>query len=448
MKQERNERFEDFLEKHSLEIMDRVKVETEERTLEGKIMPKHGFAHPEVITLKLDNGYNIGQRIDGITSVIKISSTETSREDSVGMPSEADNKEDPPLVHIIQTGGTIASKVDYRTGAVYPAMKKEDILKQNPGLSSISQVRSKVLMSVFSENIVGKEWIRMAREVEEAFDSGAKGVIIAHGTDTMGYSAAALSFIIRKAPGPVIFVGSQRSSDRPSTDASVNLISAVKAAIHPRLGGVLVAMHSNPSDEAVTLHPGTRVRKMHSSRRDAFKTVDTEPIARVRDELAFQEGSGEWLSLWRREECGRTELMPELADDVAMFHFYPGIDVSLFELLAEKNRGIVIAGTGLGHVGEHLFDAIGKAIENDVTVVMTSQCLAGRVNMNVYSTGRALLKTGVVSGEDMLPETALVKLMWAMGNYGKEKAEAAMRRNVAGEITKRSKVYPERFFRS
>jgi glutamyl-tRNA(Gln) amidotransferase subunit D len=335
-------------------------------------------------------------------------------------------------VTIIGTGGTIASYVDYRTGAVHPALSAEDLVYSMPEISENANIKAMVHFSIFSEDMTVAHWQSLARKVAQELDDGAIGVIIPHGTDTMGYTAAALSFMLSDLTGPVILAGAQRSSDRPSSDSAVNLLSAVDLALNSDLGEVVVLMHQNTSDGGVSIHRGTKVRKMHTSARDAFMSINEDPIGSI--------GAGmiKLSQKYRRKGTGPTNLRDDLEERVALLHSYPGISPDQFTHLSSTNRGIVVAGTGLGHVPDDLLESIRMAVSDGVFVVMTSQCLYGRVNMHVYSRGRDLLKAGVISGEDMLPETALVKLMWVLGQTSDAgEVKRLMESNIVGEISER-----------
>jgi len=292
-----------------------------------------------------------------------------------------------------------------------------------------------VLYSILSENMKVAHWQGLARAVADELNSGAVGVIVPHGTDTLGFTSAALSFMLRNLTGPVICVGSQRSSDRPSSDAIMNLLAATRLCVESDLGEVVVLMHGESADSFTLAHRGTKVRKMHSSRRDAFKSINIEPIARVEGpEMTF-------LSEYTKRSKGPVELKDKIDGNASMLHFYPGFEAEHFDLIAEKVKGIVVAGTGLGHVSEEIVGSIKRAVKNGVHVYITTQCLYGSVNMNVYSTGRDMIVAGAVPLGDMLPETAYVKLMWAMGQTtDPEEVRKIMLTNIAGEFTSRRQI--------
>ncbi len=341
-----------------------------------------------------------------------------------------------PKVAVVSTGGTIASRVDYRTGAVRPALSASDLYSVVPELSEIAIVDCEVLLSLFSENITAKHWSRTAKAVARYIRKGLSGVVVAHGTDTLGYTAAALSFALQDLPVPVVFVGSQRSADRPSSDAAINLIGAVKAAAEAPFAEVSVAMHETVSDTSILFHRGTKVRKCHTSRRDAFKSINTTPLARLKNEeiqMLLED-------YYRRDSSRKLVLKPNFDEKVALLKFHPNLNSEVIEWLIDNGyRGIILEGTGLGHIGSYCFSAIRQAVKENVVVAMTSQCIWGRIDMNVYNQGRDLLATGVIPLEDLLPETALVKLMWVLGQTkDSEEAKTLLTTNIAHEITPRT----------
>ncbi|MFB6093908.1 MAG: Glu-tRNA(Gln) amidotransferase subunit GatD [Halanaeroarchaeum sp.] len=405
---------------------DRVRVDDGGTTNEGIVLPS---TSPEHVVLKLESGYNVG--IDRESASIEVLESDVV---DVGdrEPSETSGvtvDPDLPTVALISTGGTIASTVDYRTGAVTAQFDAEDVLETIPELAGRANYRGRVVANILSENMEPSVWQDLARAVHEEIENGADGVVVMHGTDTMQYTASALSFML-DTPVPVVFTGSQRSADRPSSDNVVNAVGAVEAATAD-VAEVLVAMHATPSDDRVALHRGTRARKNHTSRRDAFETVGARPLATI----DYDTGELEV----RRDHAERGErdlsLAADLATDVELLKFTPGMDPDRLAAMADRS-GLVIEGTGLGHVHADAVETVADLVEGGTHVVMTSQCLEGRVCDRVYDTGRDLLEAGVIEAEDALPGTALVKLMWAIANA--EDVERAMSRSLAGEIQARS----------
>ena len=420
-----------LLESAKAELGDVVEVQNGNESHSGILMPHHDFSNSSIVTLKLANGYNMGVQVDESTRIKLVSRREARDRKSQTLPRDPAKKD----VAVISTGGTIASYVDYRTGAVHPAISAEELIFSVPELLDLCNVRAKVLYSILSENMKVTHWQGLANAVADELNSGAVGVIIPHGTDTLGFTSAALSFMLRNLTGPVVCVGSQRSSDRPSSDAIMNLLAATRLCVESDMAEVVVLMHGESSDSFTLAHRGTKVRKMHSSRRDAFRSINVEPIAKIEGhETSF-------LSEYSRRSRGPVEVRDKIDGRASMLHFYPGFEAEHFDLIAQKVKGVVIAGTGLGHVSEEIVGSIKRAVDNGVHVYVTTQCLYGAVNLNVYSTGRDMTTAGAVPLGDMLPETAYVKLMWAMGQAsGADEVRKIMLTNISGELTPRRQV--------
>ncbi|SEL48679.1 Glu-tRNA(Gln) amidotransferase subunit GatD [Haloferax larsenii] len=407
---------------------DLVRVTRAGVTNEGVLMPS---STEEYLVVKLDGGYNIGiAREDADVDVLEtdVYDIEDAQTDSDGT-SEIEFDEDLPTISLISTGGTIASTVDYRTGAVTAQFDAEDVLRAVPDLAGRANYRGRVVANILSENMTTDVWVDLAEAVVEEIEAGADGVVIMHGTDTMQFSASALAFML-DTPVPIVFTGSQRSADRPSSDNVMNAVCAVEAA-KGDAAEVMICMHASESDDACALHEGTRVRKNHTSRRDAFRTIGAKPLGEVdyeSEEITF-----------RRDYTPRGEtdlaLHADLDDEVELVKFTPGMDPAALDYLDGKS-GLIIEGTGLGHVHTDFIPRIEELVDDGTVVAMTSQCLEGRVCDRVYDTGRDLLDAGVVEAGDTLPGTAKVKLMWALANLS-DPAEA-MGRDIAGELTERS----------
>ncbi|TKX81135.1 Glu-tRNA(Gln) amidotransferase subunit GatD [Halorubrum sp. SD626R] len=435
---------------------DRVRVERGDVTNEGVLLPSTTRDH---LVVKLDGGYNVGVDRDA-ADVEVLESGARDVDDGAdaggGEASEITFDDDLPTVSLISTGGTIASTVDYRTGAVTAQFDAEDVLRAVPDLAGRANYRGRVVANILSENMEPSIWRELAEAVAEEVEAGADGVVVMHGTDTMQYSASALSFML-DSPVPVVFTGSQRSADRPSSDNVMNAVCAVEAAKADH-AETLVCMHASPSDDACALHRGTRVRKNHTSRRDAFETVGAAPLGRIDYEAAAEAGAdgdaADDAIEWARKPLPRGRVAgdgdgedgadadlttaTDLDADVELAKFTPGMDPAAWDYLGDKD-GVVIEGTGLGHVHTDLIPRIEELVEGGTVVAMTSQCLAGRVCDRVYDTGRDLLDAGVVEAGDTLPGTAKVKLMWALANLSDPKG--AMGRDLAGELTEESRPW-------
>ena len=376
------------------------------------------------LNIKLLSGYNLlvpDHSISDIKSVETIAQYEGPEEKNLIL--EQGSKK----VAFIGTGGTIASRVDYITGAVKPVLNPGFLRESVSNLSKFTLDIS-LLEAVLSENITPEDWILFARTVKDKLSKN-HGAVILHGTDTMSYTASALSFMFQSLSGPVVLIGSQRSSDRPSSDAFLNLEAGLEFA-SSNFGEVGIAMHQNTSDNAVALHRGVRSRKMHSSRRDAFRTIGGNPMGK------YQNGSVT-MSPEAKALSDETVLLDKLETSVALAYFHPGLTADDFAAITEKKRATVIMGTGLGHTGTRLYPVIKEIVERGDHVLMTTQCLFGGVNMNVYSTGRELLKLGVTPLSNMLPEVAMIKTMHVLANYPEEEFRMIMSSNLRGEIVDR-----------
>ena len=395
----------DYLNQKNVSVGDSIKV-ISDLTYAGILMPRYETSEDSHIVLKLKSGYNIGIELDKIKDVEKISSPEEKREES--SVKEADSS--LPKILLLSTGGTIASKVDYRTGAVTPALTASDLNDAVPEIGNIANIDAEVLFSEYSENLQPEHWVETAKKIESVANLDYKGVIVAHGTDTMHYSSAFLSFALSGLKIPVVFVGSQRSSDRPSSDAASNLIAAARFIAMTDVNGVYVVMHHNESDETISCHIGTRVRKNHASKRSAFETIGNDPAFLILDEKIIKNVENEFF---------KETFNPRLGIDtrVALVKYHPGYEPKQIDALIDLGfKAIIFEGTGLGHVGKTMYSAIKKASDHGLFLGMTSQCIDGRVRMTVYESGRDLLELGIVPLENMIPEVALVKAMWVSGN--------------------------------
>jgi glutamyl-tRNA(Gln) amidotransferase subunit D len=417
-----------LLAKHGVSVGDSIKVATEDGEISGVLMPRYESASEDYISIKLKSGYNTGIQVGKIKSVTKLQKSDPAKP---AKASEIAENKSLPKIALISTGGTIASKIDYRTGGVHAALSASELYSSVPELASHASIDPEVLLSEYSENLRPAHWTMIADKVDEKIKSGKyRGVVVSHGTDTMHYTAAALSFALQGLPIPVVLVGAQRSSDRPSSDAALNLLAATAFAAKSEYAGVFVAMHAGTSDDAIACHVGTRVRKNHTSRRDAFESIDVTPVALVRNNVIEMQKSE--IKLAKRSE-GNRAAKTKFDGGVALLKYHPGFDPKLIEHSAKAYRAIILEGTGLGHVSKECFPALKKAVDAGVIVCMTSQCIWGRVRMTVYDTGRDLLDIGIIPLSDMISETATVKAMWAIANS--KDAKKAMQENLANEIS-------------
>jgi glutamyl-tRNA(Gln) amidotransferase subunit D len=414
----------EFLKQFNVIVGDDVDINAE-INYQGTIMPRYEHTDDKHIALKLKNGYNIGIEIKTIKEIKKINIQEKVKEDMVAPSFE----EGLPKILLLSTGGTIASKIDYRTGAVTPIISAQELHSSVPELSKIANIETEVLFAEYSENIVPEHWIQIAKRISTINQSDYDGVIIAHGTDTMHYTSAFLSFALNGFSIPIVLVGSQRSSDRASSDAALNLIGATRLIVEKKPNGVYIVMHENENDNTIACHLGTRVRKNHTSKRGAFQTIGDKP-AFIITENEISSNNKEILN-------NQFEPKINLEKKIALVKYYPGFDTEILEKIIEMNfQGIIFEGTGLGHIGKTMYESVKKASEKQMFLGMTSQCIDGRVSMTVYESGRDLLNLGIIPLKNMLPEVALVKAMWAKANSKDlEGRKEIMLKNFAHELT-------------
>jgi len=393
---------------------DKVKIQTKSRTWEGHALQSHD---PEIILLKLKSGYNIGIRENEILDAHvtdKRSDRQAKRPTSEATDKRSDRQELPNIVLVI-TGGTISSRLDPKSGAVI-STDSEEILNIAPGIKDIANIKIESPFMKFSENMSFTDWKKLAEVCEKHLNNPeVDGIIITHGTDFLHYTSAALSFFLQNLNKPVALTYSQRSIDRASTDAALNLICAARYATSD-VAEVALIGHENTNDKTCLAMPGIAVRKMHTSKRDAFKIINSEPIARIsKDKL-------EILKTFNAKNNNKIKLDTKFSDKVASIKITPGQDPAILEYYEQQGyTGIILEITGIGQVPaqEAKFNwlpKIKKAISNGITVCATAQTIFGTLNPNIYTAGRDLQKTGIIFLENMTSETALVKLGWVLGH--------------------------------
>lgn len=410
---------------------DRVRLRLAKKEIEGFVLENPDSS---ILLLKLDTGYNIGiskENILGGRALKKF-------KDSVATENIPENVEGKKSVGLIVTGGTIASKLDSKTGGVKWITDVSEFARFYPELFRIVNVKKiEVPFMVASESMTSEHWIKIAQTAEKMLnDSEISGVIITHGTDFLHYTSAALSFFLKNLNKPVVLTYSQRSIDRASSDANLNLQCAAQMAISD-CAEVMLVGHATTNDDYCYALRGSKVKKMHSSRRDAFKPINVSPIAKVWPDKV------EFISQHKSRGKGKVELDTSYTDKVALVKFYPGQDSAILDFYALKYKGLIIEGSGLGDlpVSESVYNwmpKLKKHIREGMIICVTTQCTYGRVDPYVYSNLRELSESGVIFLEDMLSETALVKLGWVLGHQGwKMKAKEKMLENVAGELNER-----------
>ncbi len=424
-----------IMKHYNLEPGDLVRIKKRDLVIEGIIMPPYIFTDPWVLVVKLRNGYNIGIHIEEIKE-LEIISRESIREQTEEIKIIS-QKTDLPHIKIIGTGGTIASFVDYLTGAVKPAVSVDELLEMIPEALDIAYIESESIMNILSENMRPEYWEIIAEKIYDVMKKNVyRGIVVTHGTDTMSFTASAMAFAIQSKNIPIVFVGSQRSSDRPSSDAALNFIGALVAASKAPFAESVIAMHNSSSDDLIAVHRGVKVRKMHTSRRDTFKSINAKPLAYIdpiKKELIIEE------TIYSPRSSEEPILLNGFEKRVALIYSYPGIQRDLIEYIIDSGyKGVVIAGTGFGHVPQDLIPILKRGVDKGVAIAVTSQTLYGRVNLKVYQTGREMLRAGVIPCEDMLPEVAYVKLSWVLYRaYDMDRIKEMMLRNYAYEISMR-----------
>ena len=422
----------EMLKKFNVRVWGTTVIKTTRGNFEGTVLPRSENDDDKHIVIKIITGYNIGIDTDNILDMKEIGYKKANY--------KIPEKEFPftknlPSVKLLGTGGTIASRLDYRTGAVIPAFSPGELYGAVPELADICNLTTEKLFAVFSENMGPEQYKALAIAIGKEIENGVEGIVIGHGTDTLHHTAAALTFMIQDSPIPIVLVGSQRSSDRPSSDAALNLMHAMTAAGHGDIAEVMVCMFGPTSDDYGFLHRGTRVRKMHSSYRSTFRTIGDTPLATVtrKGVVPIKQDYN------HRRKDRKVKILPFFEEKVAMIYYYPNMQPDMIDSLVENGyKGIVIVGTGLGHVNKLLYPAIKRASAKGVAIYMTVQTLWGYVHMFVYDTGRDLMAMGVVPASNMLPEVAYIKLSWALGQTSDiEKVKEIMLKPINDETTKR-----------
>ncbi len=422
---------------------DKVKIVTKKETVEGILLPSF---QEGVVLIKLENGYNVGFPQKEIKRMELI---EKAKEKTSPTSKELPRK-NLPTIAILHTGGTIASKIDYRTGGVATEFSPEQLVSLFPELKEIANIESELIAQMWSDDLRFKHFELIAKAIEKYVKKGVKGIIIGMGTDNLAVAAAALSFIVEKTPVPILLVGAQRSSDRGSSDAAMNLICAAEFVTKANFGGVAICMHDRSDDTTCAILPACKTYKLHSSRRDAFRAVNATPIAAINS-------TDRKIAFVQKNNPPRAEkliLRPKMEEKVGLLKIHINMFPEQFEFF-KGYKGLIIEGTGLGQtpgqvpnelceIHRKIYPAIKKVIDSGCIVVMATQCLFGSVNMNVYDKGRDLLELGVIPGKDMLANTAFVKLSWLLGNYKAEEAKELISQNLRGEINPRLE-YQEEF---
>ncbi len=414
---------------------DYVEVVLMKRSYKGRLLKSF---EKKIILLKLDSGYNIGFNKKDILNLKIIE--KASKKIDEGLSIKRDRKK--PNIAMIITGGTIASSYDPNTGGVSPITNPKKLFEFYPELFEKANVlKVEVPFMKSSEDMSFRDWKKIAQVTEKLLnDSNIKGVIITHGTDTLHYTSAALSFFLRGLNKPVVLTYSQRSIDRASSDANLNLQCSALAAISD-IAEVMLVGHASVNDDFCFAMPGTKVRKLHSSKRDAFKVVNGKPFAKIYPDRI------EIISDYKIRKNGKLKTDLKFEDKVALVKVYPGQSPDILDYYSSMEyKGIILEGTGFGHVPmkearNPWLVKIKEVQKKGIVVCMTTQTIYGRVDPLVYSNGRELLNTGVIFLGDMLAETALTKLGWVLGHEEWKKdrklVEEKMFYNFSKELSER-----------
>ena len=415
---------------------DKVRITTSKETFEGILMPRPDLLTPGITVIKLKSGYNVGIESKKITSIDVIEPY------AAKSPVKTASAQDPrlPTVAVISTGGTIVSKIDYYSGAVSADYTAEDFIEMCPELKGIANIRAKKIMGIMSEDMDFSVYEQLAAAIADELKT-ADGIVVTQGTDTLHFTTAAMSFALQHLNKPVIFTAAQRSIDRGSSDAFMNLICAVQTAAKFKVGIVATCMHGSSDDDACLLIRGTKVRKMHTSRRDAFRPMNENPLAKI-----WPDGKIEHLNTqYAKSHEKPLELKNQFEPRVALVLIYPGMDPGSIEYYIKKGfKGIVLAATALGHVPtfnpqSSLMQVLDKAAKKKIPVVIASQTLYGAVHPFVYTNLRKLsVERKCIFVHDMLPEVAYIKLAWVLARAQEYAViKHMMQTSIAGEISER-----------
>ncbi len=415
---------------------DRVRIDFAKKEYEGVLL-ETSEDEKGIVLLKLDSGYNIGfnkKDVLGIELIEKINDVK----EEFNLKKDAKK----PNIAMIILGGTIAARYDPKSGGVKWLDSPESLFKFYPEIfDKVNISKIEVPFMKGSEDMDYKDWKEIAKITEKLLnDSNIQGVIVTHGTDTLHYTSAALSFFLRDLNKPVVLTYSQRSIDRASSDANLNLQCSALTAISDIAEVVLVG-HATSNDDYCNVLRGTKVRKLHSSKRDAFKPVNEKPIAKVYSDKI------EILEKHKLRNKTKVKLDNKFEEKVALLKFYPGQSPEILDYYLENGyKGIVIEMVGLGQVAtsgarKSWIAKLKEVQKKGLIVCAAAQTIYGRLDPLVYSTGRELIQTGIIYLDDMLAETALVKLGWVLGHKdwaeSKEKIKEKMLENFSGELNNR-----------
>jgi glutamyl-tRNA(Gln) amidotransferase subunit D len=431
------QKVEEFLSQKQLEVGDHIRVKWKGISMDGIVLPPTP-GHHNALHLKLTSGYNTGILLEHISDISKTQLPVKRKREVQTVKTEVPDTQQKPRLSLITTGGTIVAKVDYETAGTSSKMTPEELLSSIPEIGKYASIGNVITpFTKLSGEMDSDDWISLANVCfEELQKPEIKGVILTQGTDTLHFTSSALSFMIRNLSKPLIVVGAQRSSDRGSSDSPFNLLCASHLALS-EAAEVGVCMHGTTSDDYCLFLRGTKVRKMHTSRRDTFRPVNTIPIAKV-----TPGGKIDFLSKYNKRSNREMRLDAVFEKNVALIKIFPGMSGKIFDFYDQNGcKGYILEGTGLGHTNPNIHSFIKKITDKGIPVFMTSQTVYGRINLNVYSYGRQLKDINVTGLEDMLSETAYVKLGWILAHtQDAEEVKKMMLTPLSGEIEENTRV--------
>jgi len=323
---------------------------------------------------------------------------------------------------MIGTGGTIASRAT--SGGLDPQMTLEEILMYVPGVSDICEVDTFQLCNVDSTNISPDHWTKLVNTIKENYER-YDGFVICHGTDTMAYTAAALSYMIQNSTKPIILTGAQKPINLEVTDSKTNLFDSFLYACYDGASGVQIVFNGK-----VIL--GTRARKTHTKSLQAFSSINYPYLAVILD--------GHIIQYIRQEKAGNPVFYNKLNTKVGLFKLIPGTNADVLSYLLEKNDAVIIESYGVGGIPTlpqyHYMDVIQKWTSKGKTVVMTTQVPNEGSDMNIYKVGFNLKsKVNILEAYDMITEAVVCKLMWILGQTKKpEEIEKLFYTTVSNDI--------------